>query len=37
MASIIVPIFGAAAFLTGSLFYVLQTVPAVRRALSDEA
>lgn len=37
MSSILVPIFGAAAFLTGSLFYALQTVPAVRRALSEEA
>jgi|LULL01.1.fsa_nt_gb hypothetical protein len=37
MSQILVPIFGAAAFLTGALFYTLQTVPAVRRALADEA
>ena len=37
MASVIVPIFGAAAFLTGALFYLLPTIPAVARFLSEEA
>ncbi len=36
MAPIIVPIFGAAAFLTGALFYLLPTIPAFARYLGNE-
>lgn len=36
MASVIVPIFGAAAFLTGALFYLLPTIPAFDRFLGTE-
>lgn len=37
MSQILVPIFGAAAFLTGALFYLLPTIPAFARFLSEEA
>lgn len=36
MTQIIVPIFAAAAFVTGCLFYALPTIPALARFLADE-
>ena len=36
MASVLVPIFACAAFLTGCLFYLLPTFPAVARFLAVE-
>jgi hypothetical protein len=37
VSATLAPIFASAAFLTGCLFYLLPTIPAVARFLSEEA
>lgn len=37
MPPVIVPIFGAAAFVVGAIVFLLPTVPAFARFLSEEA